>query len=469
MMFNVYLKKYAFVTLLFFLWFTLGTGLVHTAEKENQFRKYKKIVAEKVKGENGTELSEKEETRETGIPNVIEMPAGKKKKKKKFPALLVVAGAVAVGIILYFILKKAKKKKYDLTVSIGEGVDGTPASGTYRHKEGEIVNYNYSLQAGYTNLNVLIDGQNAAESGSITMNQDHSISVTTQRVATLIVKSTPTGANICMDGTDTDKKTNHTFSFSSEGSHTIILRKLGYKEYETTVNAVFGQTTTVNINLEKGLKENFNENAESSILWKWEPYSQSTWAVSNGTYTGEANVRFFYYNLYNYNFSSSKYTVTVKMRRNKGDITGSNSVILASNKDATGINGYVFSHRATGEASATKLRYIDLENGGPSGGVKSLIFWKTIVAMNKGLGNYNTVKIVRDGGNYTYYVNDQLVGSFFDNAIDPEYIYVAGGSMFTFTSIEFDYVYIDVGNTSASVPGIPVSDTQDRGTGIRQY
>ena len=104
---------------------------------------------------------------------VIEKPA-KKKKKKKFPWLLVIGGAVAIGIILFLILKK-KTKKYTLTVNIGEGVQGTPASGTYTYKDGEVINYNYYTTSGYSDLNVLLDGHPVPSSGNINMNENHSL------------------------------------------------------------------------------------------------------------------------------------------------------------------------------------------------------------------------------------------------------------------------------------------------------
>ena len=70
------------------------------------------------------------------------------------------------------------------------------------------------------------------------------------------------------------------------------------------------------------------------------------------------------------------------------------------------------------------------------------------------------MKIVRDGNNYTFYINDQLMNSFSDAMFDPKYIFIGGLARKVMTKLEFDYVYLDIGNTSASVPGIPVRDTQ---------
>ena len=68
--------------------------------------------------------------------------------------------------------------KHTLTVTKGTGVDGTPNSGTYTHNEGDTVNYNYSLQSGYTNLVVTLDDNTVANSGIITMDSEHTLTAT---------------------------------------------------------------------------------------------------------------------------------------------------------------------------------------------------------------------------------------------------------------------------------------------------
>jgi predicted SpoU family rRNA methylase len=102
-------------------------------------------------------------------PGMIEKEGDK--KKKKFPWLLVVGGAVVVGALVYFFFLKPKKKT--LTVNLEEGVEGEPASGTYEYKKGEVVSYNYRLQAGYSQLSVLLDGVATSPQGTVTMNGNH--------------------------------------------------------------------------------------------------------------------------------------------------------------------------------------------------------------------------------------------------------------------------------------------------------
>jgi hypothetical protein len=77
--------------------------------------------------------------------------------------------------------------QYTLTVTVAQGVSGTPAAGTTGYAEGDVVNYNYALQAGYENLVVKLDGATVASSGVVTMNMNHTLTVTADE------KFNPTG------------------------------------------------------------------------------------------------------------------------------------------------------------------------------------------------------------------------------------------------------------------------------------
>lgn len=68
------------------------------------------------------------------------------------------------------------KNRYTLSVTKGNGVDGAPDTGSASYVDGETVTYNYILLTGYNNLVVLVDGAEAAASGSITMDRDHELS-----------------------------------------------------------------------------------------------------------------------------------------------------------------------------------------------------------------------------------------------------------------------------------------------------
>jgi len=66
---------------------------------------------------------------------------------------------------------------YTLTVSVGAGVSGSPLSGSYSYKAGQVLSYDYSLERGSWDLQVSLDSISIPGSGSVTMNQDHFLSV----------------------------------------------------------------------------------------------------------------------------------------------------------------------------------------------------------------------------------------------------------------------------------------------------
>lgn len=110
-----------------------------------------------------------------GVGAVEKESAITKVSKKKFPWLLVLAGVIAVGAVLYFTV--LKKPKYTLTVTVGEGVEGTPIAGAVEYKKGTVVAYNFTAKTGYKKLTVTLDGTPIADSGNVTMNADHTLLV----------------------------------------------------------------------------------------------------------------------------------------------------------------------------------------------------------------------------------------------------------------------------------------------------
>jgi hypothetical protein len=83
--------------------------------------------------------------------------------------------------------------KYTLTVSVGEGVTGNPASGTTDYPDGESVSYSYSLNSGYTNLAVTLDGQQVSASGTITMNSNHTLNASAEVIPVTFTQADLTG------------------------------------------------------------------------------------------------------------------------------------------------------------------------------------------------------------------------------------------------------------------------------------
>src|SRR5512145_2748544 len=63
--------------------------------------------------------------------------------------------------------------EYKLTVTLKDGVTGTPAAGTYYYKQGTQVAYSYTLQDGFKGLYVLLNGSSTTASGTVTMSKDN--------------------------------------------------------------------------------------------------------------------------------------------------------------------------------------------------------------------------------------------------------------------------------------------------------
>jgi hypothetical protein len=104
------------------------------------------------------------------------------KNKKKFG----LAFFVLLTALLFFAGCPADEGngngQYTLTVAVGSGASGTPATGSYPYAENSIVNYSYSLQPGYTNLAVTLDGATVGASGVITVTGNHVLNVTAQQI-----------------------------------------------------------------------------------------------------------------------------------------------------------------------------------------------------------------------------------------------------------------------------------------------
>ncbi len=124
---------------------------------------------EKGKADNSTSVASA--SGEEDPPGVQEQEAPAKMKKKHFPWFWVAAGVVVVGVVLYFTV--IKKPEYKLTVSVGTGVSGTPASGTVTYKKGKKVSYSFKLQDGYKDLRVYLNGTAFSAAGEIEMNRHH--------------------------------------------------------------------------------------------------------------------------------------------------------------------------------------------------------------------------------------------------------------------------------------------------------
>ncbi|MCK4943269.1 MAG: hypothetical protein KAS65_06820 [Candidatus Aminicenantes bacterium] len=87
-------------------------------------------------------------------------------------------------VILIFMpgCKTTEVVKYTLTVNLGTGVTGNPFSGSYQKDQNEVVAYSYTLEAGYENLVVTLDGTVIASNGTFTVTGNHTLTVTADEV-----------------------------------------------------------------------------------------------------------------------------------------------------------------------------------------------------------------------------------------------------------------------------------------------
>ena len=94
-----------------------------------------------------------------------------------------------LGILFFTGCTTADTADYILTVTMGSGVSGTPATGSYSYGENDTVTYSYTAQTGYANLTVTLDGAPVGNSGVITMTANHTLNAT----ATVDVRGKWTG------------------------------------------------------------------------------------------------------------------------------------------------------------------------------------------------------------------------------------------------------------------------------------
>lgn len=199
---------------------------ISTDEKKEQKKEAKKI-----------------EENQSSKKEVIEKEK-KRKKKKRFPWLLAVGAAViSIGLVLILL----KKKNFTLTTIKGDGVDGKPDSGTVKYKKGTKVNYSYTLQAGYTNLTVTLDGVQLPPEGSITMDANHTLEAKTNS-AIAHIESIPTKAEVFVDSKAINLITPCDISLDA-GTHEVLLVNSNFGESKRTIDFIPGKKYDIKVTL----------------------------------------------------------------------------------------------------------------------------------------------------------------------------------------------------------------------------
>lgn len=214
------------------------------------------------------------------------------KKRKKFPWLLL-GLVVGAGIILAALLtKKNSEQNYSLTVSKGDGVSGTPENGVVNYNSGETISYSYSLQNGYNDLIVKLDGAVVAASGTVMMNANHTLAVSatpnSSTTYTLTVSlgtgtsGTPTSSGSYAQGAAVN------YSYSLQSGYKNLVVKLDEAVVAAggafTMNANRALKTTAEMESTSSFWDGFESSSVGSLPADWELYtSGNSIAVTNST------------------------------------------------------------------------------------------------------------------------------------------------------------------------------------------
>jgi len=110
---------------------------------------------------------------------------------------------------------------FTLTVNIGTGVTGTPASGG-SFTQGSPVPYSYAAQGGFNNLAVLLDGTPVAAAGNITMNAAHTLAATAQAIPSNTIQVGQGGFVFSPSSLTVQVGTTVTFHWASSGHSMVI-------------------------------------------------------------------------------------------------------------------------------------------------------------------------------------------------------------------------------------------------------
>jgi len=94
---------------------------------------------------------------------------------KKILTISLLFTILTVTILHMGCKKSTETNTYTLTVNIPAGVLGSPETGRYTHDLNDKVDYDYTPDTGYLNLEVRLDGSVIEPSGTITIEGDHSL------------------------------------------------------------------------------------------------------------------------------------------------------------------------------------------------------------------------------------------------------------------------------------------------------
>ncbi|MCX6555096.1 MAG: PEGA domain-containing protein, partial [Candidatus Aminicenantes bacterium] len=190
-----------------------------------------------------------------------------------------------------------------------------------------------------------------------------------------------------------------------------------------------------------GFKEDFTDNVADF----WLPDSTTTWSTAGGYYSGSNTTDRANASIYDFFYLATSYTVESRMRWSEFNGSNSNApifIMLGTSKSFTSNSGFVLGYTKDGTVSVYQLDNFNFII--PPSGPPTTMYSASSTVVNTGINNWNTIKVVRVGSNYAFYINDTMVYAFVNTIYNPYYVLVGFVGSGMKTTCDFDYVYMTV-------------------------
>ncbi|MGB6865120.1 MAG: PEGA domain-containing protein [Candidatus Aminicenantaceae bacterium] len=278
----------------------------------------------------------------------------------------------------------------------------------------------------------------AASDSSI---RGESSNFTIARLGELRVTSIPTGATIWVDGVSKGK-TNKTIEIPA-GDHEVKLTLDRYQDWEDDVTVNANKRTTIEATLELGsFKENFND-GKADYYQNYSDYA--TWSVKNNQYQCKGPHKEWARTVYDLGKFENNWTFEAKAQRVAG--RAYNVVCLVFGADDK-CDVYYVLDVSPGNQMWSVWRMDDTGTHKES----NVVRWTGARIIKK--EGWNDLKIVAKGTNFSFYINDKLVGS--KNIKSVPSSGKLGFATYVYSTVgiaAFDDVEVSVGDTTGLVAG----------------
>lgn len=99
--------------------------------------------------------------------------------RTKTSLIIYVIAALIIGTLMFPGCKKSSEADtFTLTVTVGNGVAGTPEPGTYTYNKDDKVTYSYALKDAYEDLKITLNGKTLSSGGVITITENATLLAT---------------------------------------------------------------------------------------------------------------------------------------------------------------------------------------------------------------------------------------------------------------------------------------------------